>query len=326
MNKRLIEKSNIMVSEIGLGTWQLGAKWGDKFDETQAQSILQTACDNGITFIDTADIYNDGNSELAIGRFIKNNRDSFYVTTKIGRKITPHIAKMYTADNINKYVEECLQRLDVDFLDMVLLHCPPCDVYNDESVFKALDILKIQGKIKGYGVSVEKVDEAISAMKYDISAIEIIFNIFRQKPISQLFPLAKDKSIAIIARVPLASGLLSGKYLKDTKFSKNDHRTTNRNGELFDKGETFSGVDFDLGLSVVEKLKVIFNSDDIAKYALKWILMHEQVTVVIPGASNIEQVIENVKAADVEDLTTKQMDDITKLYNDYIKDSVENLW
>ena len=141
-----------------------------------------------------------------------------------------------------------------------------------------------------------------------------------------MFPLAKDKSIAIIARVPLASGLLSGKYLKDTKFSKNDHRTTNRNGELFDKGETFSGVDFDLGLSVVEKLKVIFNSDDIAKYALKWILMHEQVTVVIPGASNIEQVIENVKAADVEDLTTKQMDDITKLYNDYIKDSVENLW
>ena len=326
MNNRLVKKSNVMVSEIGLGTWQLGAKWGEEFNEQEAQRILETTLENGINFIDTADIYNDGNSELALGRFIKLHRDAFYITTKIGRKINPHIAENYTKENINNYVEECLQRLDIVCLDMVLLHCPPELVYSKDEVFHALDKLKADGKIKGYGVSIEKVELGIEAMKYDISAIEVIFNIFRQKPIKQLFPLAKEKGIAIIARVPLASGLLTGKFTKDTKFEAKDHRTYNRKGESFDKGETFSGIDYDLGLEMVEKLKVIFKSDEIAKYALKWILMHEDVTVVIPGASSAHQVIENVKAANLEDLTKEQMDAVTNLYDKYIKNLVENQW
>ncbi len=326
MNNRLVKKSNVMVSEIGLGTWQLGAKWGEEFNEQEAQRILETTLENGINFIDTADIYNDGNSELALGRFIKLHRDAFYITTKIGRKINPHIAENYTKENINNYVEECLQRLDIVCLDMVLLHCPPELVYSKDEVFHALDKLKADGKIKGYGVSIEKVELGIEAMKYDISTIEVIFNIFRQKPIKQLFPLAKEKGIAIIARVPLASGLLTGKFTKDTKFEAKDHRTYNRKGESFDKGETFSGIDYDLGLEMVEKLKVIFKSDEIAKYALKWILMHEDVTVVIPGASSANQVIENVKAANLEDLTKEQMDAVTNLYDKYIKNLVENQW
>ena len=326
MNNRLVKKSNVMVSEIGLGTWQLGAKWGEVFNEVEAQRILETTLENGINFIDTADIYNDGNSELALGRFIKQHRDAFYITTKIGRKINPHIAENYTKENIKKYVEECLQRLDVDSLDMVLLHCPPELVYSKDEVFHALDKLKADGKIKGYGVSIEKVENGIEAMNYDISAIEVIFNIFRQKPIRELFPIAKEKGVAIIARVPLASGLLTGKINKETTFSKNDHRTFNRKGEAFDKGETFSGVDFDLGLEMVEKLKVIFNSDEIAKYALKWILMHEDVTVVIPGASSAHQVVENVKATQLDDLTQEQMDAVTNLYDTYIKEFVENQW
>lgn len=326
MNYRVFGKTGRKVSEIGLGTWQLGTKWGESFNKEEAIKILDAAYETGITFIDTADIYNDGNSELAIGEYIKKHPNHFYITTKCGRALDPHTAKMYTPQAIEEFVEASLKRMGLEKLDMILLHCPPTEVYEKEEIFHKLDELKKKGKIAGYGVSIEKVSEGIQAMKYDISAIEVIFNMFRLKPLDELFKLAKEKNIGIIARVPLASGLLTGKFNKDTVFGKNDHRSYNRNGEAFDKGETFSGVDYDLGLQAVEELKKVFGTNDLTPYAIKWILMHDAVSVVIPGASKQEQVYSNVSASELPELTKDQMDQVTKIYDKYIRNSVHSNW
>ena len=326
MNKRNFGKTNHMISEIGLGTWQLGTKWGEPFNKEEAIKILDAAYETGINFIDTADIYNDGNSELTIGEYIKKHPNHFYITTKCGRALNPHTADMYTPQAIEKFVNESLKRMVLEKLDMILLHCPPTEVYEKDEVFHKLDELKSSGKIAGYGVSIEKVSEGIKAMKYDISAIEVIFNMFRLKPLDELFTLAKEKNIGIIARVPLASGLLTGKFNKDTVFGSEDHRSYNRNGEAFDKGETFSGVDYELGLQAVEELKKVFNTNDLAPYAIKWILMHDAVSVVIPGASKQEQVYSNVKASQLPELTKEQMDQVTNIYNKYIGNSVHSNW
>lgn len=326
MKYRTFGKTGRKVSEIGLGTWQLGTKWGEPFNKEEAIKILDAAYETEINFIDTADIYNDGNSELAIGEYIKKHPNHFYITTKCGRALDPHTAEMYTPQAIEAFVEGSLKRMGLEKLDMILLHCPPTEVYEKDEVFHKLDELKKKGKIAGYGVSIEKVSEGIQAMKYDISAIEVIFNMFRLKPLDELFTLAKEKNIGIIARVPLASGLLTGKFTKDTVFGKKDHRSYNRNGEAFDKGETFSGVDYELGLQAVEELKSVFHTDDLTPYAMKWILMHDAVSVVIPGASKQEQVYANVKASELPELTKEQMEQVADIYNKYIRSSVHSNW
>lgn len=326
MNQRIFGKTNRPITEIGLGTWQLGTVWGDPFNEAEAMKILESAYDCGITMIDTADIYNDGNSELAIGKFIKKYPGHFYIVTKCGRALDPHVAEGYNAENIRKFVDGSLQRMGLERLDMVLLHCPPTSVYKNDEVFAVLDRIKRSGKIADYGVSIEKVSEGIAAMDYDISAIEVIFNMFRLKPTEELFPKAKENNVGIIARVPLASGLLTGRYTKDTTFGAGDHRTYNRNGESFDKGETFSGVDFDLGLQAVQELKVLFGTEDLIPYALRWILMHDAVSVVIPGASKVAQVASNVRAAELPPLTEAQMDGVKDIYDRLIKPSVHENW
>lgn len=326
MNQRKFGKTGRMVSEIGLGTWQLGTKWGDPFNEAEAMRILEASYESGINLIDTADIYNGGNSELAIGKFLTQHRDHFFVVTKCGRGLDPHTAEGYTAENMERFIDGSLQRLGTQQLDMVLLHCPPTSVYQNDELFAGMEKLVQKGKIAHYGVSIEKVSEGLQAMEYPISAIEVIFNMFRLKPAEQLFPAAKAKEIGILARVPLASGLLTGRYTKDTVFGKDDHRSYNRNGEAFDKGETFSGVDYDRGLQAVEALKQLFGTEDLIPYALRWILMHDAVSAVIPGASKREQVLFNVKAAEMPALTAEQMAGVSYIYDQYFRESVHENW
>lgn len=326
LNKRILGNTGVPVTEIGLGTWQLGTKWGEEFNPKEANTILETAYESGINFIDTADVYNNGESEKSIGKFMKNTGANFFVVTKCGRDLNPHTAEMYTPDAIEKFVDQSLSRLQLEKLDMILLHCPPSAVYKRDDIFTKLDKLQQSGKLFSYGVSVEKVSEAIDALQYPISAIEIIFNMFRLKPAEDLFAKTKAANVGILARVPLASGLLTGKYTKETVFGKGDHRSYNRNGESFDKGETFSGVDYNTGLSAVEELKTLFGTDEIIPYALKWILMHDAVTAVIPGASNSNQVKSNLAAASIPDLTVEQMDGVQKIYDKYLRGQVHQNW
>lgn len=326
MNQRKFGKTGRMVGEIGLGTWQLGTKWGTPFNEQEAMRILEAGYESGINLIDTADIYNGGNSERAIGTFLKKHKDHFFVVTKCGRGLNPHVAEGYTSENMERFVDGSLDRLGVEQLDLVLLHCPPTSVYQKDELFAGLDRLVEKGKIAHYGVSVEKVSEGLQALEYNISAIEVIFNMFRLKPAEELLPKAKAQDVGILARVPLASGLLTGRYSKDTVFGERDHRHFNRNGESFDKGETFSGVDYDLGLQAVEELKKLFGTEDLIPYALRWILMNDAVTAVIPGASRAEQVLSNVRAAEQPPLTAEQMEGVRAVYDRYIRPSVHPNW
>lgn len=326
MNHRMFGKTGRRLSEIGLGTWQLGARWGDPFDEAKALEILQAGYECGIDLIDTADIYNNGGSERAIGKFLARHRDHFFVVTKCGRGLDPHTAEGYTPENTERFIDQSLKRLGMEQLDLVLLHCPPSSVYQKDELFAGLDKLAQKGKIAHYGVSIEKVSEGLRAMEYPISAIEVIFNMFRLKPAGELFPAAQAKQIGILARVPLASGLLTGRYTKDTRFGQNDHRSYNRNGEAFDKGETFSGVDYEQGLRAVAELKKLFGTEDLIPYALRWILMQEAVSAVIPGASRPEQVRANVKAAQLPALSPEQMEGVRAIYDRYIRASVHPNW
>ena len=326
MEKRVFGKTGREVSRIGLGTWQLGTKWGTPFNDEEAMKILEAAYETGITFIDTADVYNGGNSEKAIGKLLSKYTEHFYVVTKCGRALKPHTDEMYTPEAVEGFVDGSLSRLGLEKLDNILLHCPPSSVFRKDEIFTKLDKLKKSGKILNYGVSIEKVSEGLDALNYDISAIEVIFNMFRMKPEEELFPKAVEKEVGIIARVPLASGLLTGRYNKDTVFGERDHRTFNRNGESFDKGETFSGVDFNLGLEAVDKLKELFGTDDLIPFALRWILMHDAVSVVIPGSSKVEQVYTNVRAAELPELTAEQMEGVKNIYDTYIRASVHSNW
>ncbi len=326
MNNRILGNTNRSISEIGLGTWQLGTKWGEPFNEEEAMRILKTAYDNGINLIDTADVYNGGKSEVAIGKFIKEHPEFFYVVTKCGRKLNPHTADMYTPEAVEGFVDQSLQRLGLEKLDMILLHCPPSSVYQKDEIFHRMDQMKTSGKISSYGVSIEKVSEGLAAMDYDISAIEVIFNMFRLKPAEELFPVASKNNVGILARVPLASGLLTGKYTKDTIFGAKDHRTFNRNGESFDKGETFSGVNYEIGLKAVEELKELFKTDDLIPYAIKWILMFDAVSVVIPGASKQYQVESNLRASQLPNLSESQMQGVKDIYDKYLRESVHGCW
>ncbi|SUT90703.1 aldo/keto reductase [Actinobacillus lignieresii] len=233
---------------------------------------------------------------------------------------------MYTPQAIEGFVDGSLQRLGTEKLDLILLHCPPTSVYRNDEIFTKLEQLKTAGKLVDYGVSIEKVEEGLMAMEYDIAAMEVIFNMFRLKPLEQLFPTAQQKDVGIIARVPLASGLLTGRYNTKTTFGKDDHRTFNRNGEAFDKGETFSGVDYQLGLQAADELKALFGTDDLIPYALRWVLMHEAVSTVIPGASKVSQLIANASVDSFPNLTNEQMQKVTEIYNRLIRPSVHSLW
>jgi aryl-alcohol dehydrogenase-like predicted oxidoreductase len=326
MNYRSMGKTGYQVSEISLGTWQLGSKWGDAFNDEIAEQTLRAAADVGVNLFDTADIYQGGESERAIGRFLKKRRERIYVVTKCGRALDPHTASGYNEANITRFVEGSIRNMGVDALDLVLLHCPPTDVYYSRAAFDALDKLKARGKIRHYGVSVERVEEAVKAMDYDISAVEIIFNMFRLRPRELFFRQAKQNGVGVIVRVPLASGLLTGKYTKDTEFGSEDHRSYNRNGEAFDKGETFSGVDYDTGLAAAQKLKDGLGPDDLALGALRYVLMYDAVSTVIPGASSAGQIVENARAAVLPPFTDAQMRLVDGVYDEYIRPTVHYRW
>lgn len=328
MNIRRLGKTGFEISEISLGTWQVGGKWGSKFDHTLAESILREAFDRGVNFIDTADVYSDGESEKAVGKAARQVGKRIYVATKCGRQIQPHNNKGYTPAVLRGYVEDSIRRLGVECIDLIQLHCPPVEVYYRPEIFGEFEKLKDEGKILNLGVSVEKVEEAMKAIEFDnVTTVQLIYNIFRQRPHERFFAMAREKNVGLIIRVPLASGLLSGKFSASTRFASGDHRFFNRNGMMFDKGETFSGVPFEEGLQAVARLASLFPADiPLAHVALRWILMRDEVSCIIPGASSPEQVRTNLEAEDFPSLTGRQMLAIKEIYEEDIKPLVHQLW
>lgn len=328
MNNRKLGKTGFEVSEISLGTWQVGGKWGEDFNHQTAEQILNTAVDSGINFIDTADVYGDGESEKAVGRFVKSRSEKILVATKCGRQLNPHVNEAYQPSVLRKFVENSLTNMGLETLDLIQLHCPPTEVYYRPEIFELFDRLKDEGKIQHLGISVEKVEEALKGIEYDnVTSVQIIFNVFRQRPAALFFEQARKKDIGIIVRVPLASGLLTGKFTQHSTFSAGDHRNFNRNGEHFDKGETFSGIDYETGLEAVEQLKALFpENTNLAAIALRWILQHEAVSTIIPGASRSEQVRSNIDVLNSPALTTEQIMAINQIYSDRIKPLVHQLW
>ncbi len=327
MKNRKLGKTNVHVSEISMGCWQLGGKWGAPFDAELAEETLESAVSQGINCFDTADVYIGGESERAIGRFLKKTNKDVFVITKVGRWLDPHTAEGYNEANLRKFIDQSRKNLQTDALDMVLLHCPPPEVYYTPEVFEVLDTLKSEGKIKHYGVSVQKVEEALIAIEHPgVDAVEIIFNMFRLRPAELFFEQAKKKNVGVIVRVPLASGLLTGKFTEDTSFDKEDHRQSNRQGEWFDRGETFSGVDYASGLKAVQALKDVFPDESLAMVALRWILMFDAVSTIIPGASRPEHIINNANAAALPPLTREQMERVKSIYETHIKHQVHTRW
>ena len=328
MEKRILGKTGFRISPISLGTWQVGGKWGSAFDEANAAAILQTAVEHGVNFIDTADVYSDGESERAIGRFLQNHPERIYVATKCGRQIQPHLNEGYTVPVLRRYVEDSLKRLQTECLDLIQLHCPPTAVYYRPEIFALFEDLKQEGKILHLGVSVEKVEEALKAIEYEnVTTVQIIFNLFRQRPANLFFEEAKKKNIGVIVRVPLASGMLTGNYTAETWFEPGDHRHFNREGAGFDKGETFSGVPYETGLQAVEELKkIIPGGMPLSVAALQWILQYDAVSTIIPGASRPEQVIANQAVVTAAALDAETVQKINSVYEQYIKPVVHHLW
>jgi len=328
MQHRPFGRTGWQVNPIGFGAWAIGADWGAVSDQ-DAEAALNAALDKGVNFIDTADVYGMGRSEKLIARVLKSRggRQDIVVATKAGRKLNPQVAEAYTVEAITGFVEQSLKNLEVDALDVLQLHCPPTPVYSNAALFDGLEKLVQAGKLKHYGVSVQDVGEAVKAMDYPIASIQIIFNMLRQKPIDTLFDLAKRKNVAIIARVPLASGLLTGKMKPDTKFGQDDHRNYNIHGQAFDVGETFSGVPYDVGLAAVEKLRPLVSGNaTLAATALRWILMHDAVTVAIPGAKNVAQAESNAAAGDLPALSAEQMAAVRQVYDADIRPLVHHRW
>ena len=327
MNLRKFGRLDWNVGEIGLGCWAMGADWGDLTDEN-AKKILKTSFENGINFFDTADVYGDGRSEKFVGDFINSISEKIFVATKAGRRINPHEAEgYYDRDLMESFVDRSLKNLGVETIDLLQMHCPPTEVFSNDLTYQMLDYLVSKGKIQHYGFSVETVDEAMKCIQRPhTKSVQIIFNMFRLKPAEEFFKLAKEKNIAIIARVPLASGLLTGKMHSNSTFPDNDHRNYNINGNAFDIGETFSGVDFHKALHVVEEVKSIIPEEfSLSQLALKWILMHDEVSVVIPGAKNSDQVLNNISASslpNIEDL----MQNIEDIYNKHLKKDIHPRW
>ncbi|WP_426058977.1 aldo/keto reductase [Hymenobacter sp. B1770] len=328
MNYRKLGKTGFSVSEISLGTWQVGGKWGEPFSHANADQILNAAADAGINFIDTADVYGDGESEKAVGRLVRSRSERIHVATKCGRRLQPHVADAYQPAALRQFVEDSLRNMQLETLDLVQLHCPPTDVYYRPEIFELFDRLREEGKILHLGVSVEKVEEGLKAIEFpNVTTVQLIFNMFRQRPPELLFKEAARRDIGLIVRVPLASGLLTGKFSAQTSFSADDHRHFNRNGEAFDKGETFSGVDYAKGLEAVEELKATFPEyPQLAALALRWVLMFDEVSCVIPGASSPEQILSNLKAAELPALSPEQLQKVREIYDRKIKPQVHHIW
>jgi aryl-alcohol dehydrogenase-like predicted oxidoreductase len=328
METRTLGKTGRQVGVVGLGAWQLGADWGE-VDESDALATLHAAVESGVTFIDTADVYGDGRSERLVGRLLKDLPDAgLTVATKAGRRANPHVPDAYTLENLRAWTDRSRQNLGVDTLDLVQLHCPPTPVYSVQGVYDALDTLVSDGAIAAYGVSVETVDEALTAIEHpNVATVQVILNAFRQKPLERLLPAAKAANVGIIARVPLASGLLSGKYDESTQFASNDHRNYNRHGEAFDVGETFAGVDFETGVRAAREIAALTpEGASTAQLALRWILDQDGVSVVIPGARNAQQAQSNAAAAGLPRLSDDAHQQIRRIYDERIRPQVHNRW
>lgn len=328
MQYRMLGRTGMNVSTVSFGAWAIGGSWGD-VDDRESLAALHKAIDLGCNFIDTADVYGDGRSERLIAQ-LKAERpdDTIYVATKAGRRLSPHAAEGYTYENLAAFIDRSRQNLQMDTLDLVQLHCPPTEVYYRPQVFEALDRLQAEGKIRHYGVSVEKVEEALKAIEYPgVKSVQIIFNLFRQRPAELFFREAAARQIGILARVPLASGLLTGKITRDTQFAPDDHRNFNRFGESFDVGETFSGVDFDAALAAVEGIRPLVPAGmSMAQFALRWCLMFDAVTCVIPGAKRPDQAADNSRAADLPAIDHSAMAALRIVYDTYIRDLVHHRW
>ncbi|UCF98077.1 MAG: aldo/keto reductase [Spirochaetaceae bacterium] len=327
MKYRELGSTGMKISEVSFGAWAIGAGWGT-VDDKESLAALHKAVDLGINFIDTADVYGTGRSEKLIAQLRKERSEQMYVATKAGRKLDPHVAEKYTPKNIRGFIQESLKNLQVDTLDLLQLHCPPTAVYYTPELFDALDGMVREGLLRNYGVSVEKVEEALKAIEFPgVKTVQIIFNMFRQRPAELFFREAKARKIGIIIRVPLASGLLTGKMTRDTRFENDDHRNYNREGASFDKGETFAGVNYEKGLQAVEELKSIKPAEfTMAQFALKWILMHDAVSCTIPGAKRPAQVEDNCRASDLPGLSAQVMDGVRRIYEKHVKTDVHQLW
>jgi aryl-alcohol dehydrogenase-like predicted oxidoreductase len=327
MEERVISRTEQRVSVIGLGTWQLGADWGD-VDDKEALAVLEAAAEAGVTFFDTADVYGDGRSEETIATFLRGRPDlHVMVATKMGRR-AEQVPENYVLDNFRSWNDRSRRNLGVDVIDLVQLHCPPTAVYSSDAVYDALDTLVAEERIAAYGVSVETCDEALTAIaRPNVASVQIILNPFRMKPLLGVLPAAREAGVGIVARVPLASGLLSGKYTKDTVFAANDHRTFNRHGESFDQGETFAGVDFATGVEAAAEFAALAPEGYTpAQLALRWIVQQPGVTTVIPGARSPEQARANAEAATLPELPAKTLAAVRDLYERRIKDQVEGRW
>ena len=328
MRHRKFGRTGFTTTDIGFGAWQIGGAWGD-VSEADGRAALNAALDAGMTFIDTADVYGDGRSEKIIAYVLKDRGGQRpMVATKAGRRLSPHVADGYTKANLEGFIDRSLKNLGVERLDLVQLHCPPTDVYYRPEVFHALEEIKAAGKIANYGVSVEKVEEALKAIEYPgVVSVQIIYNIFRQRPAALFFKEAARRHVAVIARVPLASGLLSGKITRETAFAADDHRNFNRHGEAFDVGETFAGVPFETGLQAVDEIRALVPaSQTMAAFALRWILMAEAVSVVIPGARNGEQAKANAAAAGLPAIPENVMEATREIYYRLVAPHVHDRW
>ena len=327
MKYREFGKTGWNVSTVSFGAWAIGGSWGTVQDDDSIKA-LHTALDQGINLFDTADVYGDGHSEQLMAKLKKERKEDFYIITKAGRRLDPHTAAGYNRQNLTAFIERSLKNLETEALDLVQLHCPPTEVYYMPETFEVMDDLQKQGKILNYGVSVEKVEEALKAIEFpNVKSVQIIYNIFRQRPADLFFKLAKVNKIAILARVPLSSGMLTGKMSLKTEFEKDDHRLFNRHGEAFDRGETFSGVDYQTGLEAVEELKTLLPEGwTMAQFALRWILMNEAVSCVIPGAKRPGQVVDNAAAADLPDISPETMQKVQEIYEGKIKPLVHHYW
>lgn len=327
MKYRELGRTGWKVSEISFGAWAIGGSWGS-VDDKESLAALHRAVDLGVNFIDTADVYGDGLSERLVAQLRRERHETLYIATKAGRRLEPHTADGYNRKNLTDFIERSLKNLDTDAIDLLQLHCPPTEVYYRPEVFGILDDLVKQGKLRYYGVSVEKVEEALKALEYpNVQTVQIIFNIFRQRPAELFFEQVKRRKVGILARVPLASGMLTGKMKANTKFDADDHREFNRHGESFDRGETFSGVDYQIGLQAVDELRSFVPSGtSLSQFALRWILMFDAVSCAIPGAKNPAQAEENVKASNLPPLSEAAMSGIKNIYDDRIRDLVHHYW
>jgi aryl-alcohol dehydrogenase-like predicted oxidoreductase len=327
MKYRSLGRTGWKVSEISFGAWAIGGFWGH-VPEADAMATLHKAIDCGVNFIDTADVYGDGRSERLIAKLKKERKEEIIVATKAGRRLPKQTVEGYSKKNLAGWIEDSLRNLNMDAIDLLQLHCPPTALYDQREVFSTLDGFVKAGKLRYYGVSVEKVEEALKAIEYpNVQSVQIIFNCFRQKPADVFFSRAKDKKVGILARVPLASGMLTGKLRRDSTFAKDDHRNFNRHGEMFDVGETFSGVDYELGLQAVDEIRqVVPQGASMSQFALRWILMFDAVTCAIPGGKRPDQVADNCAASSLPPLSSEAMAAVKRTYDEKIRPGVHSRW